>query len=375
MSFESLESRCLMSVAASASAGTLFVYGDDGGNDDIKLTTTFDSPSQIVVSARTPAGYYQPVYKVADNKVDKVIIYGRDGNDKIFVDYSVGANVTINGGHGADYIITGGDNCVAFGDFDPAKNSESDDNAADTLIDGAKYNSSLWGQGGNDKLYTGTLNITGPLYGAVSLYGGLGNDTFYTGNASADVTRKVKVYGSLGDDVLHTTTRRELEFYGSSGKDTVDFSDSAEAAWIHIDQLNYNYCGSRLNYNARHVNVHSDVENITGTKYSDDIVDDSLGCVVKGGDGNDYIWTGEGNDKIYGGNGNDTLLGAGGNDSIYGEAGNDLIVGGNGMDLLDGGSGADRFLAKDNYKDVIWGGADSDVLLSSDSIDFKSSVP
>ena len=110
---------------------------------------------------------------------------------------------------------------------------------------------------------------------------------------------------------------------------------------------------------------------------------------VRGGDGDDFIWTWTGSDTLYGNGGRDVIVGAAGDDVIYGDndanssvgaadqllgnygadtifggagndyihgewdddtlhgnAGNDLIYGGLGNDTLNGGAG----------NDVLWGG-------------------
>ena len=82
-----------------------------------------------------------------------------------------------------------------------------------------------------------------------------------------------------------------------------------------------------------------------------------IGASINAGDGNDKVtvngprgWT------VRGGNGNDTLTGGAGADSLYGEAGRDTLY------------------AKDGVKDLLDGGADTDMLASADSIDTKVSI-
>jgi Ca2+-binding RTX toxin-like protein len=49
-----------------------------------------------------------------------------------------------------------------------------------------------------------------------------------------------------------------------------------------------------------------------------------------------------GNDTLIGGNGDDTMAGQGGDDSLSGGLGDDTLIGGSGNDLLNGGGGLDR---------------------------------
>ncbi len=122
-----------------------------------------------------------------------------------------------------------------------------------------------------------------------------------------------------------------------------------------------------------------------------DIIDAGIGNdVVLGGDGEDTISGGDGDDvlsgnaqkdRVFGGNGNDRLNGNGSHDRLYGEAGADRLYGYDGNDYLDGGSsndrleggagldtlagqgGDDRFYAKDNEIDQLFGGKDKDTAL------------
>ena len=78
------------------------------------------------------------------------------------------------------------------------------------------------------------------------------------------------------------------------------------------------------------------------------------------------INAGDGNDKI-------TLSGPRGW-TLRGGAGNDTLTGGSGADSLYGEAGRDTLYAKDGVKDLLDGGADTDVLASADSIDTKVSI-
>lgn len=80
--------------------------------------------------------------------------------------------------------------------------------------------------------------------------------------------------------------------------------------------------------------------------------------IVRGGGGNDNLFTGTGSDQLFGDDGNDKLDGGKGRDSIFGGNGNDNIIGGGGNDVIDpgagkdivkGGRGADDFIFGDDY--------------------------
>ena len=84
-------------------------------------------------------------------------------------------------------------------------------------------------------------------------------------------------------------------------------------------------------------------------RYDDDLT-------VRGGAGNDTLWTDRGNDVIEGGDGNDAIHAGEGNDTLYGGAGNDR---------LEGGLGNDTFYAGDG-NDVMYGGANDDLFIFDD---------
>lgn len=87
---------------------------------------------------------------------------------------------------------------------------------------------------------------------------------------------------------------------------------------------------------------------------------------VKGGDGNDFIWTGQVSDKAYGGKGRDILIGDNGNDVLYGDSGisgagsSDQLLGGGGSDKAYGGAGKD-YLNGEGGNDELHGGAGNDL--------------
>lgn len=74
---------------------------------------------------------------------------------------------------------------------------------------------------------------------------------------------------------------------------------------------------------------------------------------IRGGDGDDIIWSNNGNDLLIGGAGNDIMDGGGGDDALYGGDGDDYLSGGLGVDALFGGAGDDIF---GYVADAIWSG-------------------
>lgn len=69
---------------------------------------------------------------------------------------------------------------------------------------------------------------------------------------------------------------------------------------------------------------------------------------------------------IDGGDGNDLIIGGSANDTLLGQAGNDTLIGGIGLDSIDGGAGDDLIHATDGLREVIVGGAGTDILLGDE---------
>ena len=367
MHIEMLESRRLMSVAASHALGTLYVYGDDNQN----IFRIERSGADIVVKNAFTLSGYTEIYRVSDAKIHSLIVTARGGNDKVEVDFGVDADVTINGGHGGDWLKAGGNNCHIYGDYDPAKATQTDDNAPDTLICGCSGVGIYYGQGGNDTFHSGMAGIGLPLYGKEYFRGGNGNDTFYTGFGNSG--RLVEVKGEAGNDTLHGGPHRTVDFYGGSGADTVDFSDYGQAVYLLMNGTRVS--GSFYPASDRGYLINYDVENATGTQYADHIGANSADNVLRGGKGNDSIFGLAGSDHIYGGDGDDSIEGGIHDDYCYGEAGNDYLDAVYGIDLLNGGSGNDKFKAGDGSKDYIVGGSGTDTVLSKDNVDLLYEIP
>ncbi|WP_084462338.1 calcium-binding protein [Bradyrhizobium sp. WSM1417] len=199
------------------------------------------------------------------------------------------------------------------------------------------------GQGGNDLLY-----------------GGVGNDTLVLSvSATGDIAT---INGGVGTDTL------DLSGFGSSvwvdlvtnGAEvrTTDQSDLASGTWRDMAQV-------------------EQVENITGTAFSDQIAGDAGNNLITGGAGNDVIDARSGDDVVSGDSGDDTLTGGMGKDKLDGGIGadilnggldSDILIGGAGNDVLTGGTGGDIFVVgvgdgSDTVTDFIAGsGTDHDMV-------------
>lgn len=96
--------------------------------------------------------------------------------------------------------------------------------------------------------------------------------------------------------------------------------------------------------------------------------------MVKGGTGDDELYTGWGDDLGFGGTGNDTLYGEAGGDTLYGGDGDDLIDAERDVnvtttpidnDFLDGGLGNDTLIGGAGLDTLYGGDGDCDDVLTS----------
>jgi Ca2+-binding RTX toxin-like protein len=179
--------------------------------------------------------------------------------------------------------------------------------------------------------------------------------------------------------------------FGGAGTDTVSYADRFDQGVIvRLDDLAFDGQVGEGD------NVHSDIENITGSDSSDVLTGSSANNVISGGEGNDLIDGGLGADtmnggggvdsityvdratdlavsldgvaddgaggefdnvaadfeNITGGSGRDTLTGNGGKNILLGEGGRDVLKSLGGDDIVDGGLGADQ----------MYGGSGTDTL-------------
>ena len=205
---------------------------------------------------------------------------------------------TINGTGANDYIFGegGGDALNGHAGDDFLRGDDGVD-----IMDGGAGDDRLEGSGGDDVLAGGT--------GRDDLRGGAGVDTLNGGDGQD------KLHGGAGADIID----------GGRGDDEIDYLESDQG--VYVDLRTRTAFGGHATGD-----TFINVENITGSDFSDVLI----------GDGNDNSINGErGEDIIYGGEGNDSLFGADGNDELYGEAGDDVFDAYYGAEKIDGGSGND----------------------------------
>lgn len=176
------------------------------------------------------AAYYAPMSNSGNNIIKGLIsndiIYGNDGND------------TIDGGAGDDALY--GDN--GFDNLNGAFGADTlRGGAGDDTLDGFVGSDTLSGEDGNDTLLGGT--------GDDILIGGLGNDTIN----------------------------------GNDGVDTVSYVDSTVGVTVNLASSGAQSGGTAAG------DIISNVENIIGTAYADNLSGNSGANVIDGGVGNDTV--------------------------------------------------------------------------------------
>ena len=169
-----------------------------------------------------------------------------------------------------------------------------------------------------------TNRMPGWFCKGVVIHGRAGND----GILSRAGVASTWVYGDGGDDTLGGVWNVGEQFYGGTGRDTVDYSDRWTPLTLTLDNAANDGAWTEND------NVHSDVE------------------VLIGGHNNDSITGSWGDETLVGNDGNDTLDGGWGNDTLDGGWGSDVLIGGDCDDRLIGGFGADTISGGSGWDDV-----------------------
>lgn len=220
-----------------------------------------------------------------------------DGNDVLVQDVFAG-NDTLNGGNGMD-----------VADYSQA---QSDAGITANLISG-KVTKILNGTAVGTDTLAEIESIVGTRFNDKITVGGFapmidgsdGNDVIFLGQFDGNAT----INGGAGIDTLHYDGVRVVA--GDTAHVAVNLAEGTS-----IRYQNVLYSGfDRL----------SNIENVVGTGFDDDIIGDASA------------------NQLDGGAGDDTLAGGAGDDVVSGAAGNDLILQGfsSDKDIIDGGSGFD----------------------------------
>ncbi|GGH05244.1 hypothetical protein GCM10007420_22150 [Glycocaulis albus] len=271
--------------------------------------------------------------------------FSHEGGDNIFVGGS--GDDTIYGGSGHDWIQGGyGDDYLYGG------------NGNDVIIGGLGYDR-IYGQNGDDYLVAGV--------GSTNTYmrGGAGNDTLVLDGIVGTHL------GEAGDDTFIVTGTKGYRGWARGGYDTDD-NGSDTVSYERVDRglkLDMAYRPSSWDGHSNAIYAHaatrrfraydmeggssefidlrvSQIDNVTGTQFGD---------------------------ELWGDDGANVLRGLAGDDFLYGRAGNDILEGGAGADYLHGGGGSDTASYK-HSRSAVWldlesqeyfgGDAEGDTLVS-----------
>lgn len=288
-----------------------------------------------------------------------------------------------------------------------------------TFYDGASAgNDVLYGHDGNDRLYgaAGNDNLRGGT-GDDSLYGGLGNDTmrggagadlidgsagidtaeyvdsatgvtvrlnaniFRDGDAQGDTLIGIeRLRGSVHDDYLAGTddiNRIEGKdgadtIFGYNGNDVLLGDGGADIinGGGAVDWASYDSSGGAVTVNLNSGNgynndaagdVLSNIENLIGSDFNDDLTGNAIRNNLRGGAGDDILRGSGGSDLLEGGAGADSLFGGAGLDWAYYATATSAVS----ANLATGGTYGDA--AGDTYSSIerLQGSSHSDTLIGN----------
>lgn len=268
------------------------------GADDTVAGTTASSDNQVVTNTITGDGGSDTISGGNANGISSSAtnnLSGEVGNDVLYGGVANGQNSSVTN------IVNGGDGEDAL-------------NGGYTLGLSSTVNNTLAGGVGNDTIIGGS-SWGGSSTAVNTITGGEGNDLIFPGGDQG--TTNI-IDGGNGTDTL------DYSYFGSPGV-TVDLS----------------FVGPQKVAALQSSDTISNVENLVGTDYNDQLSGTSGDNVISGGAGNDTINGGAGNDTLSGGTGDDTVNGGTGDDTLSGGIGNDIISGGGGKDTITGEAGND----------------------------------
>lgn len=156
--------------------------------------------------------------------------------------------------------------------------------------------------------------------------------------------------------------------WDTGGVDTFDASGRNRAVTLNLKEGAFSKFGA---HNDVVIAYGVEIENATGSRFSDRLLGNMLDNELRGLGGNDFLRGYQGDDLMIGAGGNDRLIGENGQDVIRAGAGRDFVNGGGQRDIIHGGGGDDRLFGltgNDHINgasgdDYINGGDHDDVLI------------
>jgi Ca2+-binding RTX toxin-like protein len=318
-------------------------------------------------------------FSFARNKIAKIAVDARGGNDRVRIDDSNGAftdaiPTAIDGGDGNDTIAGG---------------------KGDELLLGGDGTDSIDGNGGNDLALLGAGDDTfvwDPGDGSDTVEGQVGTDTMLFNGANvaervglSATGNRLKFLRDPGRVTMDTAGVERVDFNALGGADNVSVDDlsGTDVSDVNVD-LAATIGGATGDGQADSVTVDgtngNDTINVSGDasgvavsglaalvaiqhqEPTDALAVDGLGgndaisaaalaaqaitLTVDGGAGDDTIAGAKGVEAAFGGDGNDSIDGNGGDDAAFLGAGDDTFVWdpGDGSDTIEGQDGVDTML-------------------------------
>ena len=167
--------------------------------------------------------------------------------------------------------------------------------------------------------------------------GGAGSDIIKGGGGPDIINGDGSFAGVDGNDTIEGRGGPD-SIYGAGGIDTVTYANTTPSVFVSLDGVANDGSGGEGD------NVDPTVENIVGSKSSDQLTGSGLANVLTGGLGGDQLDGLSGNDRLIGGDGNDVLSGGLDTDRLQGGDGVDGGIGGPGADFISGGDGTDDYV-------------------------------
>lgn len=307
---------------------TVMTYTDDPSGNNFFISRYPDTPMvfdilalQYLYGPNNTFNDGDNVYVYDESGLYFETIWDAGGMDTIQYTGSTGTIIDLNPGHwsalGQPIEFTRFNGSLAYEDSRTvwiaygAAIENADGGDGDDQIIGNDLDNGLYGAGGEDFLY------------------GLGGDDFIESGADSDVlyggADNDSLWGQEGNDFLSGESGDD-ELNGGGGVDTAGYRNAGTGITVNLaDTGGQNTVGAGMD-------SFSDVENVIGSDFDDELTGD---------DGGNNLYGGAGNDILNGAGANDILRASAGDDTLDGGNGNDVLAGGAGNDALTGGAGAD----------------------------------
>jgi Ca2+-binding RTX toxin-like protein len=216
-------------------------------------------------------------------------------------------------------------------------------------------------------IFTSIENVIGSDYGSNLVGSAVAN--ILTGGSRIDYLEgrggDDKLAGKDGTDVLDGGAGADI-LLGGAGDDTATYAHSSGGVTVDLAK-EAGHGGDAEG------DILLKIENVSGSRFQDDISGNGASNNLDGGAGNDDLDGASGDDVLMGEEGSDTLVGGAGFDQLHGGAGNDRLSGGLGSDLLTGDVGRDVFVfAKAGESPPSEADAIADFVHGTDLIDLSS---